>query len=165
MGRDDDRTWAELVETFHASPDAARPEDKRTWPEAEDVPAIRDDAEDLYEPTFTEWTEPAASAEAEGSGSEETVGDGGRTDENLEVHDHFEPQTPPAIPRGDAISRAAWAGVLGSPALLVLLSLLQWSPPNWLTILLIGGFVGGFGVLVARLRGHHPDDPDNGAVV
>jgi hypothetical protein len=32
-------------------------------------------------------------------------------------------------------------------------------------VLCAGAFIGGFVVLVARLRGHDPYDPDDGAVV
>lgn len=169
MGRDDDRTWAELVENFHSSSDDKPQDGQRRWPEAEDVASDDEDDDYLHSPTFTAWidagerdeakaNEPAPAGDLDGEGDE-----GGDRDDR--AANHFEPPPPPPIPRGDAVSRAAWAGVLGSPALLVLLSLLQWSPPGWMTFALVAGFVGGFVVLIARLRGHHPDDPDNGAVV
>lgn len=147
-GRDDDRTWAELVESFHASPDAAPTDESRRWPAAEDV---------SDEPSITLDQSTMDEAKADGDTAAESPHD--------EADDHFVPPTPPPIPRGDAISRAAWTGVLGAPALFVLIALLQWTPPGWLTTGLIASFVAGFVTLIARLRGHHPDDPDNGAVV
>lgn len=159
MGRDDDRTWAELVENFHTSSDDERQDGQRRWPEAEDVAGDDEDDDYLHSPTFTAWVD---AGEPDDVKATEPAAVGGGDDK---AANHFEPPPPPPIPRGDGLARVAWTGVLGSPALLVLLSLLQWSPPGWMTFALLGGFVGGFGVLVARLRGHHPDDPDNGAVV
>jgi hypothetical protein len=81
--------------------------------------------------------------------------------------DHFVPPTPPAAPRGDALTRWAWAGVLGGPLLLTLAALLGWSVSGWPALLGVVGFLAGFGTLVARMGdGPRVDDgPDDGAVV
>ena len=62
-------------------------------------------------------------------------------------------------------TRAAWAAVLGGPALLFLAVLLGWHLADWVMLAAAVSFLGGFVALVARL-GDRPDDPDDdGAVV
>lgn len=57
--------------------------------------------------------------------------------------------------------------MVGGPVLLLLAVLLQWEMTWWLTTLGIGGFLGGFATLVARMAhdDDEPDDPGRGAVV
>jgi len=77
----------------------------------------------------------------------------------------FEPPEPPPIPRGDTVSRFAWLGAIGGPILMTLSVLLQL--PSEVAMVGLGGFVAGFGVLVARMpeRARKDDGPDNGAVL
>ena len=82
-----------------------------------------------------------------------------------EAEDHFVPPPPPPLPRGDRISRLAWAGVLGVPVFLVVAVALGWRLPSWITTLAVIVLFAGFATLVTRLRGHDPHDPDDGAVV
>ncbi|WP_461030823.1 hypothetical protein, partial [Streptomyces sparsus] len=83
--------------------------------------------------------------------------------------DHFVPPDPPPPPRGDTVTRFAWFAVLGGPALLFGTVLFQLDMTWWITTLGIGGFLGGFGTLVARMRDGRDDDgfddPGRGAVV
>lgn len=80
--------------------------------------------------------------------------------------EHFVPPEPPPLPQTDAITRAAWVGVLGAPALFVLAGLLNWHLPWWGAALGVLGFVGGFALLVWRMRDGEPGaGPDDGAVV
>jgi hypothetical protein len=84
-----------------------------------------------------------------------------------EDDDHFVPPPPPPLPRLDVTAKFAWLAVLGGPALLLVLVLLQ-QPVTWWTALLgIGGFLGGFTTLIARMKDHDEDDEDpmGGAVV
>lgn len=147
MSRDDDQAWADLVEAFHASPGASPGEEMPRWPAAEDV---ADDAvgpgDDDAEPVATQDATPEPRPRPE-------------------PDEHFVPPPPPPLPRGDRISRLAWAGVLGAPVFLVLAVALGWRLPTWVTVLAVGALVGGFVTLVARMRGHDPYDPDDGAVV
>jgi hypothetical protein len=77
----------------------------------------------------------------------------------------FVPPDPPPLPRGDVVSRLAWAGVLGGPVFL-LTAVIGWrSAPPILVLAAIAGFVGGFVALVSRMPKHRDDDDDNGAVV
>jgi hypothetical protein len=79
--------------------------------------------------------------------------------------EHFVPPDPPPLPRTDAITAAAWAGVLGVPVVVLLAAVLRWTLPVWAVWLCIVGFVGGFGLLVWRMRDRDPDDRGDGAVV
>lgn len=148
MSRDDDQIWAELVESFHASPE----DETRQWPAAEnvdpDVPNASDDKQD------------ESGAPASRHTAEEMAGASVQ-----DTDEHFVPPPPPPLPSTDLITRAAWAGVLGVPILLTLVVLLRISVSGWIAALCAGAFIGGFVVLVARLRGHDPYDPDDGAVV
>lgn len=77
----------------------------------------------------------------------------------------FVPPPPPPLPRLAPDRLAAWVGIFGSPAVLVLALILQISIPPWLGYLLIAGFVGGFLYLVLRMS-REPRDPwDDGAQV
>ncbi|MGD6751479.1 hypothetical protein [Streptomyces sp. BH105] len=81
---------------------------------------------------------------------------------------HFVPPEPPPLPEGDVTARFAWLAVVGGPVLLLLAVLLGWDMTWWLATLCIGGFLGGFGTLVARMSpgdDEDGDDPGRGAVV
>ncbi|MFJ3514878.1 MULTISPECIES: hypothetical protein [unclassified Streptomyces] len=80
---------------------------------------------------------------------------------------HFVPPEP-ELPEADTTSKFAWLAVVGGPVLLLLAVLLQWEMTWWLTTLGIGGFLGGFATLVARMAHgdeDDDDDPGRGAVV
>ncbi|MGW0993893.1 hypothetical protein ACWD5V_11345 [Streptomyces sp. NPDC002523] len=89
------------------------------------------------------------------------------SDEDAEDDEgHFVPPEPPPLPSTDTTARFAWLGVVGGPLLLLLAVLLGWQMTWWLTTLGIGGFLGGFVTLVARMRTDDEDgDPGRGAVV
>lgn len=157
MSRDDDQTWADLVDTFHSSPDAD--DTARRWPAAEDLDP-NDEQNDGYgdaSVTLGALTGDDAGPRTHAS-SHETTGPG--TDD-----DHFVPPTPAPIPRGDRVSRLAWAGVISGPVGLILVAAFSLTPPDELVFLAVAAFIAGFVTLIARLRGHHPNDPDNGAVL
>ncbi|MEU7006054.1 hypothetical protein [Streptomyces sp. NPDC046332] len=82
---------------------------------------------------------------------------------------HFVPPEPPPLPEADATTKFAWLGVVGGPVLMLLAVLLQWDMTWWLTTVCVGGFLGGFATLVARMRHDDEDDefddPGRGAVV
>ncbi|MGY0487010.1 hypothetical protein [Streptomyces sp. WG-D5] len=92
------------------------------------------------------------------------------SDDDFDASDegHFVPPEPPPLPEGDVTSRFAWLAVVGGPVLLLLAVLLGWDMTWWLATLCIGGFLGGFGTLVARMSPDDEDgddDPGRGAVV
>ncbi|MGW0367163.1 hypothetical protein [Streptomyces sp. NPDC002990] len=78
-------------------------------------------------------------------------------------------QPDPELPPADATAKFAWLAVVGGPVLLLLAVLLGWEMTWWLTTLGIGGFLGGFATLVARMPQGDDDDEDDdrgrGAVV
>lgn len=80
--------------------------------------------------------------------------------------DRFVPPRPPPQPLPPPGRLAAWVGVIGGPALLVISVLAPFfSLPTWFAYLLVGGFMGGFGYLVATMNDDPPDPGDNGARV
>ncbi|MFJ1600603.1 hypothetical protein [Streptomyces sp. NPDC088261] len=80
---------------------------------------------------------------------------------------HFVPPEPPPLPEADVTSKFAWLGVVGGPVLMLVAVLLQWDMTWWLTTICVGGFLGGFATLVARMShgDDEDDDPGRGAVV
>lgn len=82
-----------------------------------------------------------------------------------ELDEHFEPPEPGPIPRGDLVSRLAWAGVLGGPAVLLVAAVVQGALPSVMVVAALLAFVGGFITLVARMPADRGDDGDDGAVV
>ncbi|MFE5797220.1 hypothetical protein ACFQ8C_32215 [Streptomyces sp. NPDC056503] len=83
---------------------------------------------------------------------------------------HFVPPEPPPLPEADTTTKFAWLAVVGGPVLMLLAVLFRWDMTWWLTTLCVGGFLGGFATLVARMKGDDGDDdgyddPGRGAVV
>ena len=175
----DEEVWAGLVASFNASPD----QPVGRWPASEDV----EDAEDAEDSPYGGDLPHADSGAAErGDAPDDEPPRDGRvlrpvlgapfgvptpptppvgTGHGRDEAEHYVPPPPPPIPRGDAVSRAAWAGALGGPGLLMVAAIVGFGLPSWLVGLCVAGFVGGFATLVLRLRGHDPYDPDDGAVV
>ncbi|MEU1627255.1 hypothetical protein ABZ746_18400 [Streptomyces sp. NPDC020096] len=79
---------------------------------------------------------------------------------------HFVPPEPPPLPPSDVTTKFAWIAVLGGPLLVLGFVLFQEPLPWWAMALGVGGFLGGFATLVARMKnGDEDDDPHGGAVV
>ncbi len=79
--------------------------------------------------------------------------------------DSFVPPPVPPIPRPTNDRLAAWIGIFGTPALVIVLVALQVTIPGWAGLLLAAAFVGGFLYLVTRSP-RSPRDPwDDGARV
>ncbi len=77
----------------------------------------------------------------------------------------FVPPPAPPVSIPDPRRRAAWAGLFGSPLLMLVAVVLGWQLPGWLMLGLTGGFVGGFVYLVATMPNRRSDGGDDGAVV
>jgi hypothetical protein len=150
VSRDDEQVWAELVESFHASPD----DGTKQWPAAEnvdaDAPADEGDAGS------------ASGAEAPATPSDERPVEHQRAPDPEE---HYVPPPPPPLPSTDLITRLAWVGVLGTPLVFLVLVVFGQSVPGLVAAAGAAAFIGGFVILVSRLRGHDPYDPDDGAVL
>ncbi|MET7574503.1 hypothetical protein ABZT04_39400 [Streptomyces sp. NPDC005492] len=96
-----------------------------------------------------------------------TAPDSSEEDFDEDDEGHFVPPEPPPLPAADTTAKFAWLGVIGGPILLLLAVLLGWDMTWWLTTIGVGGFLGGFGTLVMRMRTDEDegDDPGRGAVV
>lgn len=136
MSRPEDQAWRDIIDNFGERADLGDggPAELPDFEEAEE-PAV--------EPDPQTWT---STWEDEG---------------------HFVPPVAAPLPRATAVKTAAWYAVLGMPALAIVLytlsTIINWTPPGWLSFLMVAAFVAGFGVLVAGMR-THPEDPwDDGA--
>lgn len=151
----EDAEWKSLVEQFNA-PSAPGHADTPVprWPASEDVD------ENSYEPLIDV---PAGLIVGDTDEDPPEEPPARRTDD---PHDHFVPPEPARGPRLDWISRAAWLGLLGGPALLILAALFDFGTGR-ITTLAVVGFIGGFLTLVIRMKDRLPpeDTPDDGAVV
>ncbi len=80
---------------------------------------------------------------------------------------HFVPPEPPPLPVLEPRRKAAWSALFGAPLLMILGVMLGLDYPQWLVVVMVGGFIGGFVYLVATMQRRGPDDwsGDNGAVV
>lgn len=100
-----------------------------------------------------------------------SAGDGPRDWEAAEPDeddDHFVPPEPPPLPPTDLTTKMAWTGAIGGPLLLIGAVLFQQPITWWMWTLGIGGFLGGFVTLIARMGDDDEDgfdDPGRGAVV
>ncbi|MGS2587428.1 hypothetical protein [Streptomyces hebeiensis] len=90
-------------------------------------------------------------------------------DDDLDETDegHFVPPEPPPLPEADVTAKFAWLAVVGGPVLMLIAVIVGWEMTWWLTTICVGGFIGGFGTLVARMQqdDDETDDPGRGAVV
>jgi hypothetical protein len=85
--------------------------------------------------------------------------------EEVTEEDGYVPPEPPPLPRVEPDRMLAWAGVLGSPLVLLCALIFSISLPSWVGYLLVAGFVGGFLYLVVKMP-REPRDPwDDGAQV
>lgn len=136
MTRPDEQAWRDIVENFGDRADLG------DGGPAE-LPDFEEHDEPVVEPDPQTWTS--------------TWADEG----------HFEPPAPPPLPRTSATTALAWFGVLGMPAVAIVLytltTIINWTPPGWLSLLMVAGFVGGFGALVAGMRPNREDPWDDGA--
>jgi hypothetical protein len=172
---DEDAAWAAIVAGYGdepADPPGAKPfksvedlalleSEKNTDPEG-DAPAPRKPAEGTPKPLGSSVSFAPGVGPRDYSVAEPSEGDFDDSDEG-----HFVPPEPPPLPAADTTAKFAWLAVVGGPVLLLLAVVLGWDMTWWLATLGIGGFLGGFATLVARMRtdDDEGDDPGRGAVV
>lgn len=77
--------------------------------------------------------------------------------------DRFVPPEPPPVEMPPTDRLLAWAGVIGSPLVLLVAVMARIDLPTWFGWLLVGGFIGGFGYLVAQMRTEPRDPWDDGS--
>ncbi len=136
-GRSEDDVWRSIVENYGERPDV-------------DVPASEPEPAPGSEPSYDDI----------GTDAEQNAD--GNIGENI-GEDTFVPPPPPPLPHPPPVRLAAWIGVFGSPAVLLLATILGIALPAWLGYGLITYFLAGFGYLVLHME-RGPRDPwDNGA--
>lgn len=148
---DDDAAWQAIVAGYDRAPTDPVPR----WPTSEDLPEAPHEARRT--PREGEWPqEPAQDVRPQEASARRDAGAEG-----------YQPPPPPPLPAVDGITRAAWSGVLGAPALLLLVTVAGVELPGGVVLLVLAAFVGGFVTLVARMKDRPPTDsgPDDGAVV
>ncbi|MEU0393020.1 hypothetical protein ABZ208_09635 [Streptomyces sp. NPDC006208] len=167
---DEEAVWAAIIAGYGDEP--ADPPGAKPFKSVEDLALLEEKAS---LPDDSE--EPEADRPALGSSITFAPGVGGPRDYRLEQakdddldetdEGHFVPPEPPPLPEADVTSKFAWLAVVGGPVLMLIAVLLQWDMTWWLTTLCIGGFLGGFATLVARMShgDDEDDDPGRGAVV
>jgi hypothetical protein len=126
----EDAEWQSIVEHYGDRPEVAPPPD----PEPEPV----------VDPSLFEMP----------------PGLGPRSWELQEDDGRFVPPPPPPVPRPHGLRLAAWLGLFGVPAIVLVCIVVHVSLPSPLGFLALVWFVGGFGYLVATMNG--PKDPDGG---
>ncbi|MFD4876886.1 hypothetical protein ACFWOB_26495 [Streptomyces sp. NPDC058420] len=184
---DEEAAWAAIVAGYGEEP--KDPPGAKPFKSIEDLALLdpeKNDSEPAEKADKAEKADRAQQADAEeppapakplGSSVSFAPGVGGPRDytapasseEDFDEDDegHFVPPEPPPLPSADTTAKFAWLGVIGGPILLLLAVLLSWDMTWWLTTIGIGGFLGGFGTLVMRMRTDEEDgdDPGRGAVV
>jgi hypothetical protein len=168
----DDAAFDALVARFHGPSAPLAGSDR--LPETPETTAATGDWDGLPGPTDPAdpadgarsapaggWDDLVADLEQRQAAQEQTE------QEQVAAQDRYVPPAPPPLPRSDALGTASWIGAIGAPVLWMVLSLFGWPLESWQLLLLVGVFLGSFGVLVSRMRqGNQEDDPDdNGAVV
>jgi hypothetical protein len=144
---DEDAAWREIVANYGDQPElpVAEPVDTETGPPAEPVEAVR---RDVFDRSYLDSQELNTKASWDDEG-------------------HFVPPPPPPLPQVAPRRKAAWAGLIGAPALMLVVIILGWDFPTWVMGLLVAWFVGGFVYLVATMPRTRGDGwpGDDGAVV
>nr|WP_175412371.1 hypothetical protein [Streptomyces sp. TRM64462] len=187
---DEEAAWAAIVAGYGAEP--PDPPGAKPFRSVEDLALLEDEGDDAPEDEGRRGggkPEPGGPAPALGSSVVFAPGVGPRGPRDYELAEpkdddvaasgksdagddsdegHFVPPEPPPLPEADATTKFAWLAVVGGPVLLLVAVLLQWEMTWWLTTLCVGGFLGGFATLVARMKhgdDDEHDDPGRGAVV
>lgn len=141
-----DRAFAELVAGYHLT--AERPEAETAPPPAPSVDTSWVDAHPLF--SFVEV--PTAPE------PQTTVGRG------AEAEDHYEPEPLPPLRRPGIPALVGWIGIAYA-VVVVLAGTFGVVFPVWAGWLGVGGFIGGFGILISRLPRHRPPGSGDGAVI
>lgn len=183
---DEEAAWAAIVAGYGEEP--ADPPGAKPFKSVEDLALLESEVNETpKDRTGGQEPDPEADPEGEGEADRPALGSsitfapgvggprdyavsepGDDVDESDDDEGHFVPPEPPPLPEADVTARFAWLAVVGGPVLMLVAVLLQWDMTWWLTTLCVGGFLGGFVTLVARMTqgdDEDDDDPGRGAVV
>lgn len=157
-----DETWARLVASYHRPAD----DTDRPWSEAEEV--------DGEESTDDEATQDRKDREdRDGDRSRRARPrvsvvrlDADEPADETDDDEHYVRPEPPKLPRGDVLTKAAWAVMFLALAYPIAAVVLDWPLPGWLIALAVVVFIAGVVVHVVRIRDPESGgDADDGAVV
>ncbi|WP_406001363.1 hypothetical protein [Streptomyces sp. NBC_00829] len=182
---DEEAAWAAIVAGYGEEP--ADPPGAKPFKSVEDLALLESEVNETpKDRTGGQEPDPEADPEGEGEADRPALGSsitfapgvggprdyavsepGDDVDDSDDDEGHFVPPEPPPLPEADVTARFAWLAVVGGPVLMLVAVLLQWDMTWWLTTLCVGGFLGGFVTLVARMTqgDDEDDDPGRGAVV
>ncbi|WP_340538642.1 hypothetical protein [Nocardioides sp. GXZ039] len=151
MPIDDDEAWQAIVDNYGERPalddEPALPSTGRESGSADD---LGEESAGVWD-TLDDDPPPTASWDDEYPDSDWTT-------------DRFVPPPPPPIPTTTPDRYAAWSGVLGAPAILLICLIFRISLPQLVAYFLVAAFVGGFLYLVFKMS-HEPRDPDDDGAV
>lgn len=168
----DDAEWERIVASLRG-PDS---EGNSTWPEVENRSSSEpsngtsDEASDDQSHPDDTGRDPALPRSSRSEDEPVIIWRGSSEDIDAEIEraipdEHFVPPDPPPLPRADAITWAAWLGVIGAPLLLLLMTAFGVSS-GFVVTAAVAAFLAGVAILISRMRSHRdPFDPDDGAVV
>jgi hypothetical protein len=142
---DTDAAWERLLADFDAEPtDGAHP-----WPDAEDI-------------VENEKPKPRSRVVRVQLDRDEPD-----DEDQPEDEEHFVKPDPPELPRGDLLTKVAWAVMLLAVAYPLVSLGTGWPLPGWAIALAVVVFIGGIVIHVLRIRDPRSDEPgsDDGAVV
>ncbi|MFE2935230.1 hypothetical protein [Streptomyces sp. NPDC059278] len=173
---DEDAAWQAIVAGYGEEP--PDPPGARPFRSIEDLALPEDDGSDVLDPDKGIGTKSVKPPEKP-LGSSVVFAPGVIGPRDYEVPEpkdgdlddseegHFVPPEPPPLPEADVTAKFAWLAVVGGPVLMLIAVLLRWDMTWWLTTVCVGGFLGGFVTLVARMNDDDEDgdDPGRGAVV
>lgn len=156
-GAGDDAAWREIVANFGER--ATLDDDPSPSGEPGGGAAGAGEADDTdgdrLRRLFQPWERPGPAPAA------------GRTDDESDLARAdgapFVPPVPPPVPRTTPDRRAAWLGLLGTPAVLLVCLLIGVDLPRLVLAALVAAFVVGFCYLVATMSREPRDPGDDGA--
>ncbi|WP_148614641.1 hypothetical protein [Nocardioides rubriscoriae] len=151
MAKDDDDAWRAIVDNYGDRPELDDPPapvlPEPSWADLDDDLGDRGDhpGDELGSAAFDArtWDDPDSDWDT----------------------DRFVPPPPPPLPTTTPDRQAAWAGVFGAPAIVLVCLIAQVDLPAILAYALIAAFVGGFVYLVVTMTREPRDPDDDGAVL
>ncbi|MBV9448717.1 MAG: hypothetical protein JO345_22745 [Streptosporangiaceae bacterium] len=162
---DEDAAWRDLVARFDAPEAADQPS---PWPELENTAAANAADADIADSPPASPVRTGTSTTSEGAAASAGTWRVAPTPPADPDDEHFVPPPPPPLPKLEPLTKAAWLGLFGGPAYLLVATAAGWSIPGIAVFCAIAAFVGGVALLVIRLNDSDPRSPggdDDGAVV
>jgi hypothetical protein len=152
--------WARIVADLSADGTLADAGSGATPPGPSASPAPPEAAGDAVDPGLAALFDPLRPAAAAAA----PEADAGAFVDNWADEGHFVPPPPPELPEGTPLKRLGWAGLLGGPATLALVSFTGWDPPRLVTVAAAVATLAGFLTLVWQLPEAREDSGwDDGA--